>query len=60
MKLHLWLQAVALLTASKKGMNANQLHRVLGVSLKTAWFMGHRIREAMRDGTLAPMGARAR
>lgn len=55
-KLHLWLQAVALLSASKKGMSANQLHRVLGVSLKTAWFMGHRIREAMRDGSLAPMG----
>jgi transposase-like protein len=55
-KLHLWLQAVALLTASKKGMSANQLHRTLGVSLKTAWFMGHRIREALRDGDLAPMG----
>ena len=55
-KLHLWLQAVALLTSSKKGMSANQLHRVLGVSLKTAWFMGHRIREAMRDGNLAPLG----
>jgi transposase-like protein len=55
-KLHLWLQAVALLTASKKGMSANQLHRILGVSLRTAWFMGHRIREAMRDGKLSPMG----
>lgn len=55
-KLHLWLQAVALLTSSKKGISANQLHRTLGVSLKTAWFMGHRIREAMRDGKLSPMG----
>jgi transposase-like protein len=55
-KLHLWLQAVALLTASKEGMSANQLHRAPGVSLKTAWFMGHRIREAMRDGDLAPTG----
>jgi transposase-like protein len=55
-KLHLWLQAVALLTSSKKGISANQLHRTLGVSLKTAWFMGHRIREAMRDGRLAPLG----
>jgi transposase-like protein len=55
-KLHLWLQAVALLTSSKKGISANQLHRTLGVSLKTAWFMGHRIREAMRTGVLAPMG----
>lgn len=55
-KLHLWLQAVALLTASKKGISSNQLSRVLGVTLKTAWFMSHRIREAMRAGDLAPMG----
>jgi transposase-like protein len=55
-KLHLWLQAVALLSSSKKGISSNQLHRVLGVTLKTAWFMSHRIREAMRDGKLAPMG----
>ena len=55
-KLHVWLQAVALLTSSKKGMSSNQLHRILGVTLKTAWFMGHRIREAMRDGNLSPMG----
>ncbi len=54
--LHIWLQAVALLTASKKGISSNQLHRTLGVTLKTAWFMSHRIREAMRDGVLAPMG----
>jgi transposase-like protein len=55
-KLHLWLQAVALLSSSKKGISSNQLHRTLGVSLKTAWFMSHRIREAMRDGKLDPMG----
>jgi transposase-like protein len=55
-KLHLWLQAVALLSSSKKGISSNQLHRVLGVTLKTAWFMSHRIREAMRDGKLSPMG----
>jgi transposase-like protein len=55
-KLHIWLQAVALLTSSKKGISSNQLHRTLGVTLKTAWFMSHRIREAMRDGSLAPMG----
>jgi transposase-like protein len=54
--LQIWLQAVALLSASKKGISSNQLHRTLGVTLKTAWFMGHRIREAMRDGVLAPMG----
>jgi transposase-like protein len=56
MKLHLWLQAIFLLCSSKKGFSANQLHRTLGVSLKTAWFVGHRIREAMRDGELAPFG----
>ena len=49
-KLNIWLQAVALLTSSKKGISSNQLHRILGVTLKTAWFMSHRIREAMRDG----------
>lgn len=54
--LNIWLQAVALLTASKKGISSNQLHRTLGVTLKTAWFMSHRIRESMRDGTLSPMG----
>jgi transposase-like protein len=54
--LNIWLQAVALLTASKKGISSNQLHRTLGVTLKTAWFMSHRIREAMRDGSLRPMG----
>lgn len=55
-KLHIWLQAVALLTSSKKGISSNQLHRTLGVTLKTAWFMSHRVREAMRDGKLAVMG----
>jgi len=55
-KLHLWLQAVVLMTASKKGISAHQLHRVLGVTYKTAWFMEHRIREAMRSGDLAPFG----
>ena len=55
-KLSIWLQAVALLTSSKKDMSSNQLHRVLGVTLKTAWFMSHRIREAMRHGTMLPLG----
>jgi transposase-like protein len=54
--LRLWLQAIHLICSSKKGISANQLHRILGVTLKTAWFMGHRIREAMREGGLAPMG----
>ena len=48
--LNIWLQAIALICSSKKGMSANQLARVLGVSLKAAWFMSHRIREAMADG----------
>ena len=47
--LHLWLQAIHLMCSSKKGISSNQLHRTLGVTLKTAWFMSHRIREAMRD-----------
>jgi transposase-like protein len=54
--LHVWFRAVFLLCSSKKGMSSHQLHRTLGVTYKTAWFMTHRIREAMRDGFLAPMG----
>ena len=54
--MRLWLQAIHLLCSSKKGISSNQIHRILGVTLKTAWFMTHRIREAMRDGALSPMG----
>ncbi len=55
--LHTWFQAVYLLCSSKKGMSSHQMHRMLGVTYKTAWFMTHRIREAMRDGSLGePMG----
>jgi len=54
--LRLWLQAVHLLASSKKGISSNQLHRTLGVTLKTAWFMSHRIREAMRVLGVEPMG----
>lgn len=56
--LHLWLQAIALLASSKKGISSNQLHRTLGVTLKTAWFMSHRIRLAMAPapGSLSPLG----
>jgi len=54
--MHIWLQAMYLIAGSKKGISSNQLHRTLGVTLKTAWFMSHRIREAMRSGELAPMG----
>jgi transposase-like protein len=52
-KLHIWLQAMFLLCSSKKGMSTHQLHRTFGVTLKTAWFMTHRIREAMREGKLS-------
>jgi transposase-like protein len=51
-----WLTAMHLICSSKKGISANQLHRTLGITLKSAWFLGHRIREAMRSGDLAPMG----
>lgn len=48
-KLHIWLQAMFLLASSKKGISSNQLARTLGVTLKSAWFLSHRIREAMKD-----------
>jgi len=54
--LHKFLQAAYLMSASKKGVSAHQLHRTLEVTYKTAWFLAHRIREAMRDGSLPPMG----
>jgi transposase-like protein len=54
--MRLWLQAMFLLCSSKKGISSNQLHRTLGVTLKTAWFMSHRIREAMRTVGSEPMG----
>lgn len=49
--LNKWLLAVHLMSASKKGMSAHQMHRMLGVTYKTAWFMAHRIREAMRPAS---------
>ena len=53
--LHKWLLATHLMVSSKKGMSAHQLFRMLGFgSYRTAWFMAHRIREAMREGELAP------
>lgn len=55
-KLNIWLQAIYLLCSSKKGISSRQLQRTFGGSMKTAWFLGHRIREAMRTGELAPMG----
>ena len=54
MPLHKWFQAIHLLCSSKKGISSHQLHRMLEVQYKTAWFMAHRIREAMRVGGLEP------
>jgi transposase-like protein len=54
--LHKWLQAFHLLCSSKKGISAHQLHRSLDITYEAAWFMAHRIREAMRAGGLGPMG----
>jgi transposase-like protein len=54
--LNLWLQAVHLMCASKKGISAKQLERMLGVTYKTAWFMSHRIREAMTSDTTTMLG----
>lgn len=54
--LNVWLQAIFLVASSKKGMSSNQLHRSLGISLKSAWFMSHRIREAMRSGSFDLFG----
>lgn len=47
--MHIWMQAMHLMCSSKKGFSANQFCRVLGVDFKTGWFIGHRIREAMRQ-----------
>ncbi len=52
--IHKWLYAFRQFLASKNGVSAHQMHRDLGVSYKTAWFMCHRIREALRQGGLAP------
>ena len=52
--LHKWLLATHLMAASKKGISAHQLHRLLGITYKSAWFMAHRIREAMKPSKKAP------
>jgi transposase-like protein len=54
--LHKWMQATHLLCSSKKGISSHQLHRILEITYEAAWFMSHRLREAMRTGALAPMG----
>lgn len=52
-----WLQAIHLMVSSKKGISAHQIHRVLEVTYKTAWFLARRIRECMRTGEFAPFGS---
>src|SRR5271169_1662653 len=54
--LHKWVLAFHLLCSSKKGISAHQLHRTLGITYRSAWFMTHRIRECMRSGGLGPLG----
>jgi transposase-like protein len=54
--LNKWLLATYLMSSSKKGISAHQLHRTLGVTYKTAWFMAHRIREAMNPAAPTPVG----
>jgi len=54
--LHKWLLATHLLCSSKKGVSSHQIHRTLGVTYKTAWFMTHRIREAMKDTSDTQLG----
>ena len=54
--LHKWFQAMHLMCSSKKGISSHQLHRTLEIGYEAAWFMSHRLREAMRSGGLAPMG----
>ena len=53
--MHIWLQGIYLLSSSKKGISTRQLQRVFGCGLKTAWFMSHRIREAMKEAGIAPL-----
>lgn len=58
--LNKWLLAFHLMAASKKGISAHQLHRMLGVTYKTAWFMAHRIREAMKNDSPDPIGGKGK
>jgi transposase-like protein len=52
-----WLAALFMLTSSKKGVSAHQIHRSLAVTYRTAWFMMHRLREALRGGAFYPFGS---
>jgi len=54
--LNKWLLIVHLMASSKKGISAHQIHRMLGLTYKSAWFACHRVREAMRDNLFGPLG----
>lgn len=54
--LNKWLMVAFLMCASKKGISTHQIHRMIGVSYKSTWFMTHRLREAMREGNFPPLG----
>ena len=54
--IHKWLLAIHLLNCGKNGVSAHELHRLLGITYKSAWFLSHRIREAMKDDNPTPMG----
>lgn len=56
--LHKWLLGFRLMASSKKGISAHQLHRTLGITYKSAWFMAHRIREAMTETDPSPLGGK--
>jgi transposase-like protein len=61
LELRLWLQVIHLMCASKKGISTRQIQRMLSCSMKTAWFLGHRIREVMAPGADAgPLGGRGK
>jgi transposase-like protein len=57
LELHKWLQAIYLMVSSKKGISAHQMHRTLEVQYRTAWFLCHRIRAAMREGSFDVFGS---
>jgi transposase-like protein len=56
--LHKWVAGFYLMSSSKKGISAHQLHRMLGITYKSAWFMAHRIRESMRETKPSPIGGK--
>jgi transposase-like protein len=60
LELRQWLQAAYLMCSSKKGVSSHQLSRTLGITVKSAWFASHRLREAMKDGNLLPLGGEGR